>query len=423
VRILVDQSGYDLLNIGDVAMLQSCIARLKRQWPEADIMVIARDPARLQSYCPDVIAIWRTLADRPLLRYLPPKSQAASEQVWKMVAPYFSGRLGHGHVKQGGTLTAIQAVQGADLVVASGGGYVTDTWWWHAAGVLSLLSLAQRLGKPTAMFGQGIGPLGQRTLRAQASAVMPKLKVIGLREARMGQDLVLALGVSPEAVVVTGDDALELIDNTNVANGYALGVNVRVSGYAGVEAALAAAVGELVLEAATALKAPIVGLPVCRYARDADIVALRALLFRRDDHADIVLNDIVFPKDLVSAAGSCRAIVTGSYHAAVFGLAQGVPTVCLTKSSYYDAKFSGLQALFPGACFVIPLDASDWTARLRAAISQAWHLPAPVRTVARDTAVCLRDAGREAYARFRVEVESSARPAAPGPRLARSLRL
>jgi hypothetical protein len=24
VRILVDQSGYDLLNLGDVAMLQSC---------------------------------------------------------------------------------------------------------------------------------------------------------------------------------------------------------------------------------------------------------------------------------------------------------------------------------------------------------------------------------------------------------------
>ena len=408
MRILVDQSGYDLLNIGDVAMLQSCVARLKLQWPEAEIMVIAREPTRLQSYCPDAKAIWRSSTDLPLLRFLPPKSQLVSEQVWKMVAPYFSGRLGYKRMKQGEILTAIQAVQGADVIVASGGGYVTDTWWWHAAGVLSLLSLAQRLGKPTAMFGQGIGPVGQRGLRAQASAVMPKLKVIGLREARMGQELVLSLGASPKAVVVTGDDSLELIDGTNVADGYALGVNVRVSGYAGVESALAAAVGELVLEAATALRAPIVGLPVCRYPRDADIVALRALFHRCNDRADIVLNDIAFPKDLVSAAGSCRAIVTGSYHAAVFGLAQGVPTVCLTKSSYYDAKFNGLQDLFPGACFVIPLDASDWAARLRATISQAWYLPAPARTAARDTAVWLRDTGREAYTRFRVEVENSA---------------
>jgi polysaccharide pyruvyl transferase WcaK-like protein len=408
VRILVDQSGYDLLNIGDIAMLQSCVARLKLQWPEAEIMVISREPIRLQSYCPGATAIWQTFTDLPLLRFLPPKPRSVSEQVWKMVAPYFSGRLGYKRVEQGGTLTAIQAVQGADLVVASGGGYVTDTWWWHAAGVLSLLSLAQRLGKPTAMFGQGIGPVGQRRLRAQASAVIPKLKVIGLREARMGQDLVLSLGASPEAVVVTGDDALELIGGTNVADGYALGVNVRVSGYAGVEAALAEAVGELVLEVATALKVPIVGLPVSRCAPDADIVALRTLLHRRNDRADIVLNDIAFPKDLVSAASTCRAIVTGSYHAAVFGLAQGIPTVCLTKSSYYDAKFSGLQDLFPGACFVIPLDASDWAARLRATIFQAWYLPAPARTVARDSAVCLRDTGREAYARFRVEVENSA---------------
>ena len=173
MRILVDQSGYDLLNIGDVAMLQSCVARLKMQWPEAEIMVIARDPTLLQTYCPGVTAIWRTSADLPLLRYLPPKSQSASEQVWKMVAPYFSDRLGYKRVKQEGSLTAIQAVQAADLVVASGGGYVTDTWWWHGAGVLSLLTLAQRLGKPTAMFGQGIGPIGQRGLRAQASAVMP----------------------------------------------------------------------------------------------------------------------------------------------------------------------------------------------------------------------------------------------------------
>lgn len=408
MRILVDQSGYDLLNIGDVAMLQSCVTRLKSQWPEAEIMVITREPRRLQSYCPGTIAIWQTLTDRPLFHLLPPKSQAVSEQAWKMVAPYFSGRLRYKRVKQGGTLTAIQAVQEADLVVASGGGYLTDTWWWHAAGVLSLLSLAQRLGKPTAMFGQGIGPVGQRRLRAQASTVMPKLKVIGLREAQMGQDLTLSLGASPKAVVVTGDDALELIDDTNVADGDALGVNVRVSGYAGVEAALATAVGELVVEAATALKAPIVGLPVCRYASEADIVALRALLHRRNDRADIVLNDIAFPKDLVSAASSCRAIVTGSYHAAVFGLAQGVPAVCLTNSSYYDAKFNGLQALFPGACFVIPLDASDWPARLHATISQAWCLPAPARTVARDSAVYLRNTGREAYARFRVEVENSA---------------
>ena len=107
--------------------------------------------------------------------------------------------------------TAVQAVLAADLVVASGGGYLTDTWWWHAAGVLSLLSLAQRLGKPTAMFGQGIGPMDQPALRAQARSVLPGLARLGLRESVAGRDLAVALGARPGALAVTGDDALELV--------------------------------------------------------------------------------------------------------------------------------------------------------------------------------------------------------------------
>ncbi len=415
MRILVDQSGYDLLNIGDVAMLQSCVSRLQQQWPAAEIMVIAHEPSVLARYCPGVIAISQTLADLPLSDLLPRRHLLAAEQVWKVTAPYFAGRLGGprmARVKRdpgelrGQPGTAIQAVMAADLVVASGGGYVTDSWWWHAAGVLSLLSLAQRLGKPTAMFGQGIGPVSRCALRAQATAVLPRLEVVGLREDAIGWDLVQSLDVSPDAVTVTGDDALELIKGHTVANGGALGVSLRVSGYAGVKPVTAAAIGAQVLKAAASLQAPIVGLPVSRYAADADVGVLRAIL--QPDHGQngLTLDDIASPEELITASADCRAIVTGSYHAGVFGLAQGVPAVCLSKSSYYQAKFGGLQSLFPEACFVVQLDAPDWAARLSAAIRQAWHLPAPARASATDKAVRLRDAGREAYAQFRTKVEA-----------------
>lgn len=427
VRILVDQSGYDLLNIGDVAMLQSCVARLRRQWPTAEIMVITHAPGRLASYCPGTLAIGRTFADLPFFRLLPRKPRLVFEQLWKMAAPYCWGRLGYrqasrrlgyGQVQRRRPRTPIQAVQAADLVVAGGGGYVTDTWWWHAAGVLSLLSLAQRLGKPTAMFGQGIGPVRHRPLRAQAGAVLPKLTVLGLREGRTGPGLALSLGVPPGVMTVTGDDALELIGDTAAAEGKALGVNVRVAGYAGVDAAAAAAVGDLVLAVAAALEAPVVALPVSRYTADADIRALLALPHgRTPNRTDIVLTDIASPAALVSATASCRAIVTGSYHAAVFGLAQGVPVVCLAKSSYYHAKFDGLRALFPGACFMVSLDAADCAVSLSSAIRQAWDLPAAARAAARDTAIRLRDAGREAYAQFRAEVENPVMVAAESPGL------
>jgi polysaccharide pyruvyl transferase WcaK-like protein/GT2 family glycosyltransferase len=441
VRILVDHSGYDLLNIGDVAMLQSCVIRLRRIWPDAEILVISPVPERLALYCPGTIAIGRTYADLPFFRALPRRPRLASEQAWKMAAPYFSGRLRLGRVRPGRPRTAVQAVWAADLVVASGGGYVTDSWWWHAVGVLSVLSLAQRLGKPTAMFGQGVGPIGRRILRVQARAVLPRLAVLGLREDRIGRELALSLGVSPGAVAVTGDDALELIADGSACDtsardtsardtsardtsacdgsapeGHALGVSMRVSDYAGVDPAAAQAVGDLLVQAAGALQAPIVGLPVSRYPVDGDLGAIRALLRPEHGRADIRLDDLTTPQALVTAAASCRVIVTGSYHAAVFGLAQGVPAICLTKSSYYDAKFAGLSALFPGACFVGSLGQPDFADWLRTAIDRAWHLPAPARAAARDAAAAQRHAGRAAYTQFRDAVEGSPLRAAAGTR-------
>lgn len=423
MRILVDQSGYDLLNVGDVAMLQACVTRLRAHWPGAEIMVIAHDAERLASYCPGTVPIGRTLADRPVFRAVPRKPRLIAEQVWKIIAPYGAGRLGVRRrswaVRPDRPRTAIQAVRAADLVVASGGGYVTDTWWWHAAGVLSLLALAQRLGKPTAMFGQGIGPIGRPGLRAQARAVLPGLAVLGLREAQIGRDLAISLGTTPEAITVTGDDAMELSAGAQVASGDALGVNLRVSGYAGVDPAAAKAVGTLLRDIAAGLRAPVIALPVSRYAADSDLDAIRALLGdgsgdgesvsdaggqgQEEGQGGVALNDLVSPAALAAAAASCRAIVTGSYHAAVFALAQGVPAVCLTKSPYYDAKFDGLRALFPGACFIESLAAPDVAGRLRAAVDQAWDLPRPEREAARDAATRQRDAGRAAYARLRVQ--------------------
>jgi len=405
VRILVDQSGYELLNLGDVAMLQSCVTRLRQLWPEAEILAISHAPERMAGYCPGTLGIGLAVADLPPVRLLPRKTRLALEQAWRITGPYVSGRRHAGRPRTAVPRTPIQAVQAADLVVASGGGYVTDSWWYHAAGVLGVLSLAQRLGKPTAMFGQGIGPIRGRTLRRHASGVLPGLAVLGLREGRIGREVALSLGTPPGAIKITGDDAMELVGGTSAPPGEALGLSMRVSGYAGVDAAAAAAVAEPVLGAARALQAPVVALPVSRYAGDGDLSAIRALFGAGGSRAEIVLSDLATPAELVAAAAGCRAIVTGSYHAAVFGLAQGVPAVCLTRSSYYDAKFAGLAELFPTACFVVSLAEPELARRLRTAIDTAWHLPAEDRDAARQAAVQQRDAGREAYAQFQRTVE------------------
>jgi polysaccharide pyruvyl transferase WcaK-like protein len=417
MKVLVDHDGYDLLNLGGVAMLQACVVRLRQQWPDANIRVIAHAPDRLQLYCPGTTAIGRTFADSRYVQIFPRKVRLASEQLWRIAGPQLRPRVGRGNGADAGPLTAIEAVRWADVVVAAGGGYLTDTWWWHAAGVLSLLDLAQSLGKPTAMFGQGIGPLRGHALRALACRVVPKLAVLGLREQVTGLGLALSFGTPPDVIRMTGDDAIEVIPPTvGASTGTALGVNIREADYAGVGGDFAATIGESLVAAAHDLGAPIIALPVSRYRTTSDLDAIAACLRSAREMVSVTLADLSSPDELLAAAARCRSVVTGSYHAAVYALSQGVPAVCLTRSPYYDAKFAGLSALFPEACQVVSLAAQDAAQLVRSAIARAWDLPLASRSAALEAAQRQRAAGREAYAEFRSSVDRASDVHAPASR-------
>jgi colanic acid/amylovoran biosynthesis protein len=406
VRILVDHDGYDLLNLGGVAMLQGCVARLRQQWPDAEIKVIAHAPARLEQYCPGTAPIGRTFADAPYVQVLPRKVRLGSEQLWRIAGPPLCDRLGRDARRDGSPRTAIDAVRWADVVVAAGGGYLTGTWWWHAAGVLSLLDFAQRLGKPTAMFGQGIGPLPGHAARAMASWVLPRLAALGLREEVTSLGLALSCGARRDVTWITGDDAIELVPDTAPADADALGFNIRAADYSGIGRQTAVTIGRHVVAAAHELGAPIVGLPVSRYPTTSDRAAIAECLEHGHASIDVALPDLSSPAELISAAASCRAVVTGSYHAAVCALAQGVPAVCLSKSRYYDAKFAGLKALFPEACRVVSLIDHDAAGPFRQAILDSWDLPAGARSAALEAAACQRISGRSAYEAFRLSVDA-----------------
>jgi polysaccharide pyruvyl transferase WcaK-like protein len=400
MRILVDQSGYDLLNLGDVAMLQASVGHLGALWPHASIAVICHDAERLARYCPGTTPVPAALGRPESVPRLPERLRLGIGQVHKMVRPYTSvDRRRTRHERPPRSLTA--AVRWADVVVASGGGYVNDTWWWHGFGVLSVLDLAQRLGKPTAMFGQGLGPLTHRGLRRQARRVLPRLHLLGLREEITGLPLAQALGVCAERVVVTGDDALHFASSsaTTTTAAQALGVNARVSGYAGVDGSIAALLGATLARAVAQRDAVVIGLPVSRYEADSDLSSIHSL-WPGPLPAGSVAQDLETPAALSTAAAGCRAVVTGSYHAAVFAAAAGVPTVCLSNSAYYDAKFSGIAALFPDTTQVVPLTGGDLDQRLLKAIDRAWSLDEMSRQASRERATTQAATSIGLYERF-----------------------
>ncbi|HEY9641609.1 MAG TPA: polysaccharide pyruvyl transferase family protein, partial [Coleofasciculaceae cyanobacterium] len=248
MKILIDHGGYELRNMGDLAMLQVAITRLRSLWPNASIKVFTTEPEKFLRCCPGTEPlspsgreIWLWPLFHPMYKLLP--HQGARQQYanleWKVkehfpraVSSFLRFKLKFKEGKQANLLDDfsefIEIVQNSDLVVATGGGYITDVFESHACSVLETLSLATKLGKPTAMFGQGLGPAQSPKLIAKAKKVLPSVNLISLRESRAGVPLLNSLGVHQNHFTTTGDDAIELVYKNRSENlGNGIGVNLR----------------------------------------------------------------------------------------------------------------------------------------------------------------------------------------------------
>jgi polysaccharide pyruvyl transferase WcaK-like protein len=436
IRVLVEHSGYDLLNVGDVAMLRADVERVTKAWPEATLDIVAHDAARLATYIPGASPVGPQWSQLPALRWAPPRVRTGFEQASKTVLPLLPALRGlKSRTSPSQSRRSIRrAVKDADVVIATGGGYICDTFWRHGAGVLSALDLAQRLGKPTAMFGQGIGPLENVALRRLAARVLGRLDVLGLREARLGPDLLIKMGVielgptsglpTPNRrgglIAVTGDSALSIAARTPRVNSQGkpraaradqpgmIGVNLRATSYSGVADTVPSAFQQTLWRLAEEWGTDLLALPVSRYASAADLPAIRRTFGEGPAgcRAKLLGGDLSDPSALAVAVGSCRVVVTGSYHAAVFALARGIPAVTISASSYYDAKFFGLADLFPDASYVVRLDAASLAVDLESAIRSAWNLDSSRRETTQQAAMKQIAASEALFAQFVERVEN-----------------
>lgn len=271
---------------------------------------------------------------------------------------------------------------------------MTDAFLPHPLMILDRLELGARRGSVTAMVGQGIGPVEDHRLSDRMRRVLPMVDLIGVREPRKSAALLQSLGVAGERVRMTGDDAIELAyasgssRASEAANG--LAVNLRVSAYSGVTSADAQAIADRLRDHAARHGARLEPVPISLYPGESDVATLRSML---GDAGDVAL---VTPLQAIERIGRCRVAVTGSYHAAVFALAQGIPAVGNASSRYYADKFGGLAALFPEGCGVVALDEPGAHDRLAEAVERAWERSPRVRpallTAAREQVAASRSA-------------------------------
>src|SRR5438552_6951033 len=188
MRILVEPNAHHLQNVGDVAMLQVAVERLRELWPSSQISVITDAPDLLARYSPSAIPVLaegrRTWFGDRLIGHrvheaLPAPLAVRAKQAEERVRdrrPLAAKQIIKAKRRLKGTDSAeldtfFASLLSADLVVVSGAGAITDAFAPLATTILDLLDLAIRRGTPAAMFGQGIGPIEDAALREKAASV------------------------------------------------------------------------------------------------------------------------------------------------------------------------------------------------------------------------------------------------------------
>jgi polysaccharide pyruvyl transferase WcaK-like protein len=402
MRILIEPSDYLIRNSGDTAMTIVALERIAGIWPDARIQVFTDVPdlmpragANVEPLATSGRRLWfdrgralrRSRASHPALCY-------------RLVRAF--GGLTAGESQQ---LAAFyEAVSTADALIVTGMGGVTSAFPQYAFELLEVVRLAQHFGARTAMLGQGLGPIEIASLRRAARGALRRLDLLTLRESRAGLPLLRELRVPLERVVVTGDDAIELARRyAPLSAGDGIGINMRHSTYSGVGASDVESVRRALMKIVATLHAPLVGVPISRVPGEEDSVTIERLAAgRAADVADIA--GIRTPEDVIVQLRRCRILVAGSYHAAVFALSCGIPTVALARSPYYIDKFLGLADMFGRGCVVLRLDEPRFDERFANAALELWAAADALRAPLLSATQKQLWKSRAAYARLRTFV-------------------
>jgi colanic acid/amylovoran biosynthesis protein len=380
MRVVILPGTYHGLNMGDMAMLLVALRRLKALWPKAQITVLAYDSEPFRKFCPGIEFIPLPHRDEWLDRFSTLEALGtpgkAAQTGWKqygsesMVSPRRTGERATGAGSNAAQFMDLLA--GADLFLMTGCGALNDVWPVNAARILETFDLAIRLGVPSAMVGQGIGPLRDPALLEAAARVLPRLWFIGLREGKSGRPLLAQLGVDECRLQLTGDDAIEIAHENRPAElGREIGVNLRLADYSGITQQVVAGCCEMVRRKAGDCRARLLGLPISRFPIESDSRSLRQTFGPSTGQFDDG-EELDCPFKIIARTSECRVVVTASYHAAVFALAMGIPALGIVRSEYYRTKFEGLADLFGEGCAVIDASRPNMAEEIGRRFDRLW---------------------------------------------------
>jgi polysaccharide pyruvyl transferase WcaK-like protein len=436
MRIIIDQVVYDMRNKGNVALLQVALERIHNFWPEASLEVLTLSPHLLKLYWPaaqpvepDGLSDWQMNRGRnELLHKIVPKSIwrlmfELREEVWRHRSPrspnlvfsnqsivnskYSKYELADEETDEKKPYKKYSVlVDSADLFIVSGAQHMSDAVYTPAIKALDRLEAAIKQDIPTAMVSQGIGPIKEPTLTARAKYVLPKVNMIFVRDNTYSPQLLTSLGVDSSHIYMTGDDAIEMAYEARINQiGNGIGVGWRVAPYTEVDDHHLEIVHMVLTQLTQKYHAKLIAVPISHSAHELDDQFIQQLILKRSEpwHWQTRFDT---PIEIIRRVGKCRLVVTGTFHAAVFALAQGIPAIGLAKSEMYLEKFVGLKAQFGLGIQIINLDDNQLHESLETAIIAAWDSAEQIKPQLLETARIQIQRAHSAYRQLYQMVES-----------------
>ena len=277
----------------------------------------------------------------------------------------------------------LDALTDADAVLIAGGGNLNSTWPAHIYERAALAQVAQRLGAPLLVSGQGIGPDLTRRDGELAAAALTGAQLVGVRE-EASAALALQLGVLPDRIWRTCDDAAFLPVPVDVDICADLGlragrfVAVTINSFTGIGAGadLVASYGMLLdnIVASTGLDVvlvPHVGSLDGFAEVEADDVSYHAAVRAAATTDRIRLAPVMSSSAVADLTRAAALVVSNRYHPIVFALCAAVPVVGITVDSYTDSKIRGAAHLLGQSSWCVSILGLE-SGVVAAAVEEAW---------------------------------------------------
>ncbi|HXM33745.1 MAG TPA: polysaccharide pyruvyl transferase family protein [Pyrinomonadaceae bacterium] len=346
--IIADVGGAETRHIGDEAMLEANLAAFRRLIPEVAFTVVSRDPEWTAArYDVDAVAPFGFPRD-------PAAGQQRAAMLNRLLADVSSCGRGNTNIDFASDATS-DAVARADGLVVSGGGNLSSTWPDLLYERVALLHLARIFKKPAVVLGQTIGPRLAGDERRLLAEALSSARFVGVRE-RPSAAFALRLGVLPERIWYQSDDALFLETDRESATLFSptparSGTSrIAVTIDPQVRAAGEAVFGALVLQLREISETTGATLMLIAHAFGSESAAVPSDLTEAHLLADeLGLSSTVVAAGLdarqaMQVTGEAALVISSRYHAIVFGLAAGVPSIGIYGDDYCRIKLQGALA-------------------------------------------------------------------------------